>query len=88
MERAAKPDPHKHPYVRSGWCAGWKDLALERCVGIEILQLITARGLCEFDDVIHNMIGAVIGTGVMLLYLKKRGDAKKLQEYSSMLWMR
>ena len=33
MERAAKPDPHKHHYVRSGWCAGWKDLALERTMG-------------------------------------------------------
>ncbi len=33
MERAAKPDPHKHHYVRSGWCAGWKDLGLERIMG-------------------------------------------------------
>lgn len=32
---------------------------------IELLQLITARGLCEFDDVIHNMIGAVIGVGIV-----------------------
>ena len=68
----------------------WKGLwvAAGLSIVIELLQVITARGLCEFDDVIHNMIGAVIGTGVMLLYLKKRGDAKKLQEYSSMLWMR
>ena len=30
------------------------------CVVIEVMQLLTARGLCEFDDVLHNMIGAVI----------------------------
>lgn len=35
-------------------------------MGIEILQLVTARGLCEFDDVIHNVIGAVIGVGVVV----------------------
>ena len=34
-------------------------------VGIEILQLVTNRGLCEFDDVFHNVIGAVIGVGVV-----------------------
>lgn len=34
---------------------------------IEILQLITSRGLCEFDDVFHNVIGAVIGVGVVMI---------------------
>ena len=34
---------------------------------IEILQLTTARGLMEFDDVMHNCLGAVIGiVGVMI----------------------
>jgi glycopeptide antibiotics resistance protein len=36
-------------------------------VGIEILQLVTNRGLCEFDDVFHNVIGAVIGVGIVML---------------------
>lgn len=55
----------------------WKGLwvASGLSIVIELLQLITARGLCEFDDVFHNIIGAVIGIGVMLLYLKKRGGA-------------
>lgn len=35
--------------------------------GIEVLQLITARGLCEFDDLIHNTIGAAIGIGIVML---------------------
>ena len=28
-----KPDPHKHHHVRTCWCVGWLDLALERAVG-------------------------------------------------------
>ena len=76
--------------VLVGWIWRWRGLwfAAGLSVGIEILQLVTSRGLCEYDDFIHNMLGAVIGTGVMLLYLKKRGGAKKLQEYSNMLWMK
>lgn len=34
---------------------------------IEIVQLITARGLCEFDDVIHNTFGTVIGIGIVVI---------------------
>lgn len=34
---------------------------------IEILQLVTSRGLMEFDDVIHNCIGTVFGFGVMMI---------------------
>lgn len=30
-------------------------------VAIELLQLLFARGLCETDDVIHNVVGALIG---------------------------
>ena len=56
--------------VLVGWIWSWKGLwfAAGLSVGIEILQLITARGLCEFDDVFHNMIGAVIGVGVMVAW--------------------
>ena len=28
---------------------------------------MTSKGLCEFDDVIHNMIGAVIGIGIVMI---------------------
>ena len=47
------------------WKGLWIGLGLS--IAIELLQLITARGLMEFDDVIHNMIGAVIGVGVVVL---------------------
>lgn len=47
------------------WKGPW--VAAGISVGIEILQLITARGLCEFDDVFHNTLGAVIGVGVVMI---------------------
>jgi hypothetical protein len=59
-------------FVPVGAMAGriwrWKGLwvAVGLSIVIEILQLITARGLCEFDDVIHNCIGALIGIGIVI----------------------
>jgi glycopeptide antibiotics resistance protein len=52
-----------------GWIWRWKGLwaAAELSIFIEILQRITARGLCEFDDVFHNMIGAAIGVGIVMI---------------------
>ena len=39
-------------------------------VFIELLQLISRRGLCEVDDVIHNVVGCMIGYGVISFILK------------------
>ena len=49
--------------VLAGQIWHWKGLwaAAGLSVFIEVLQLVSHRGLCEFDDVIHNVIGAVIG---------------------------
>ena len=33
MEDPEESDSHKCDYVCAGWCASWKDLALERTVG-------------------------------------------------------
>ena len=46
----------------------WKGLAVAAGMSIcvELLQLLTSRGLCEFDDMMHNMIGAAIGTGIVM----------------------
>ena len=41
---------------------------------IEVLQLIFKRGLCETDDVIHNVAGCMIGYGVVAVW---RQIAKK-----------
>ena len=58
--------------VLVGWIWRWRGLwgALGLSIAIELLQLITARGLCEFDDVFHNMIGAAIGVGIVMLIWK------------------
>ena len=41
---------------------------------IEVIQLISQRGLCEFDDIFHNTIGCAIGFGVykLIKYVSKR----------------
>ena len=46
---------------------------------IEVIQLITHRGLFEFDDIVHNSLGAMIGIGVyvVVLSLVKRLKRKK-----------
>lgn len=50
------------------WRGLWPAVGLS--MGIEFLQLITARGLCEFDDVIHNAIGAAIGISAVMVVKK------------------
>ena len=64
--------------VLVGWIWRWRGLwvAAGLSVGIEILQLITARGLCEFDDVIHNMVGAAIGVGIVMIGRKLLGESE------------
>jgi hypothetical protein len=65
--------------VLIGWIWRWRGLwaAAGLSVFIEILQLVTARGLCEFNDVFHNMIGAVIGVGVVMIGRKLfKGEAE------------
>ena len=54
--------------VLAGRIWRWKGLwvAFGLSVFIEILQLIMTRGLCEFDDIFHNMVGAVIGVGIVI----------------------
>ena len=51
----------------------WKGLlvAVGLSAAIEILQLVTDRRLCEFDDVLHNIIGAVVGVGIVMVAGKK-----------------
>lgn len=39
---------------------------------IELLQLVTKTGLFEFDDMIHNTIGAMLGYGIYKLSDKNR----------------
>lgn len=58
----------------------WKWRAVLFAVGlstaIEIIQLISKTGLFEFDDIIHNSLGAVIGVGIVVLMRKVFGKQK------------
>ena len=64
--------------VLAGRIWRWRGLwvAAGLSAAIEILQLITARGLCEFDDVIHNMVGAAIGVGIVMIGRKLLGESE------------
>lgn len=55
--------------VLAGWLWKWKGLrfAVGLSVGIEILQLVSGRGLCEIDDVVHNCVGAAAGIGIVMM---------------------
>ena len=48
---------------------GWRGVlfAAGCSMTIEVLQLVSKRGLFEFDDIIHNMMGAAIGFGLWIL---------------------
>ena len=43
---------------------------------IELTQLLSLRGICEFDDVIHNTLGTAIGVFLVLLFQKLVGREK------------
>lgn len=55
--------------VLTGLIWKWRGLLVTvgLSMGIEVLQLISQRGLCEFDDVIHNTVGAAIGVGIVMI---------------------
>ena len=39
-------------------------------LSIELIQLFTSRGTAEFDDVMHNTLGCLIGYGIISLIRK------------------
>lgn len=57
----------------AAWLWKWKGLLVAAgfSIAIELLQLVTTRGLMEFDDALHNMIGAVVGAGIVMVVGKK-----------------
>ena len=40
---------------------------------IELLQLLTWRGFFEFDDMIHNSLGTLLGVALAVLLARRRG---------------
>lgn len=43
---------------------------------IELLQLLTHRGMFEFDDMIHNSLGTFLGAALAVLILRRRGQSR------------
>ena len=43
---------------------------------IELSQLIFCRGLFEFDDIIHNSLGCMVGCGISSWIIKKYNNGK------------
>lgn len=44
---------------------------------IELLQLVTHRGMFEFDDMIHNTLGTLLGAALAALLLRRRGKRRR-----------
>lgn len=44
---------------------------------IELSQLIFCRGLFEFDDIIHNGLGCMVGCGISSWIIKKYNKGKR-----------
>lgn len=64
----------------SGSIRNWKwwHVAIAGCclsLIIELLQLVTGKGLCETDDLIHNTLGACVGWGLYNMIRKGVGYA-------------
>lgn len=57
----------------AGWLWKWRGLwvAAGLSVLIEVLQLVSGRGLMEFDDIIHNCLGAAVGIGLVVVIRKR-----------------
>lgn len=47
----------------------WKALVFGCAMSflIEVMQLVMKRGLCEFDDVMHNTLGCMVGYGLFAI---------------------
>ena len=76
-------------YIPLGLLAGrlWKWKGILAGIGIsitsELLQLITHRGLMEFDDLVHNIFGTLIGVSIYIIcekLIKKKGNNNGLHK--------
>lgn len=76
-------------YIPLGLMAGrlWKWKGLFAGIGLsitsEMLQLITNRGLCEFDDIANNFLGTLIGVSAYIIcmnLINKKGNNNGLHK--------
>ena len=64
---------------------GWKAIPLAAFLSfcIEAVQLVCKLGFFEFDDMIHNTAGAVIGYLLVLLIAKTIGKKRKAEFHNN-----
>ena len=63
----------------------WKGIlvGLGVSAAVEFLQLVSQRGLCELDDILHNTLGAFIGVSIYMLaetVIKRKRNKNGLQK--------
>ena len=63
----------------------WKGILVGAGVSllVELLQLISERGLFEFDDIVHNTLGTLIGVCIYMICVKlisKKGNNNGLHK--------
>lgn len=71
--------------VLAGCLWKWKGIlvGIGVSVAVELLQLISQRGLFEFDDILHNTLGTFIGVSIYILVetaVKKKGNNNGLHK--------
>jgi glycopeptide antibiotics resistance protein len=65
--------PMVFPKLRLWWRTWLATLGI--MIAVELLQLLTLRGVCDVDDLILNLAGGAIGYGIFALFqhvLKKK----------------
>lgn len=76
-------------FIPLGILAGslWKWRGMFAGIGvsaaIELIQLTSQRGLCEFDDILHNTLGTFIGVSIYMLaetVIKRKRNKNGLQK--------
>ncbi len=63
----------------------WKGIlvGLGVSAAVELLELVSQRGLCEFDDILHNTLGTFIGVSIYMLaetVVKRKRNKNGLQK--------
>lgn len=58
-------------------------IAFAFSVFIETMQLITARGTCQMDDVMNNTLGAVVGGCIQMKIQKHKRSIKSNSKFKS-----
>ena len=55
----------------------WRTLSV--CAGaivaVELIQMLTLLGYCDIDDLTLNLLGAAMGYGLYLIFIKTKGSA-------------